>query len=182
MSDQARPDRRRLGRLGRQSGRDPAIARRGRRLSDDGLSRRSDDVAARAGADEGSGSRLSARFRRLSRTRSCRDRAASGVRVVTNAGGVNPAGMQARAGGDHRATRACRSRWRCVEGDDVMPLIEGLRAQRPARGGLRAAAAGAAADRQRLSRRPADQGRARCAAPTSSSPGAAPTARSRSAS
>ena len=82
------------------------------------------------------------------------------IRVVTNAGGVNPqacrdalAAVLREAGVDLKIA--------VVEGDDLLDEAEQLSRRRRARDVLRRAAAGTACQRQRLSRRLSDRRRAR---------------------
>ena len=54
----------------------------------------------------------------------CVDR---GIKVVTNAGGLNPAGCADEGAGDRRAPRRHASHVAHIEGDDLMDRIDGLR-------------------------------------------------------
>ena len=151
--------RRRVRRLGRQPDRDSAVAAGGRRLPDDGLSRRSDDVAPGARPDEGPGRRLSARLRRLSQAVAGRDRPAG------HQGGQQRRGRQSDRVRTRARSRLCGSRHRLEgRGRHRRRRVADDRDAAPGRGarcGVRCAAAAAPAHRQCLSRGAADRGGAR---------------------
>ena len=107
----------------------------------------------------------------------CVDR---GIKVVTNAGGLNPAGC-ADAGARHRRPRSASTvDVAHIEGDDLLDRIDGLRPQldQPRH---RRAADRRPGDRQRLPRRVGHRPRRWPTAPTSSCARASPTPPSSSA-
>ena len=89
-----------------------------------------------------------------------REIAAAGIKVVSNAGGINPHGC-AEALARLVAEQGLSLRIAVVEGDDVSGRLRELVGAGTARGVRRPAAAGTGAERQRLSRRAADRRGAR---------------------
>ncbi len=98
-----------------------------------------------------------------------------GIKVVANAGGINPRGC-ADALGALAAAMGVAPRIAVVEGDDVSALMPALR-DAGTRDMDTGEALPAGAERQRLLRRAADRAQRSRPAPTSSSPAAASTAR-----
>jgi hypothetical protein len=68
-----------------------------------------------------------------------KDVVAKGIRVVSNAGGVNPRGLRRRTAPRWRPSWAC-VKIATVTGDDVMPLMPALREQQPPVGELQSGA------------------------------------------
>ena len=173
---QDRPHRRRLGLLGRQPGRRAAAgALRRHRLPGVRLPRRDDDGDPGGARPKKPELGYATDFVDVAMRRCSPRSPRAGIKVVSNAGGIHPHGCAAAL---RRlvAERAWRCRIAVVEGDDVGAQCRRC-ASRRADMFSGDAAARAGAERQRLPRRAADRARRSPPAPTSSSPGAASTAR-----